>query len=583
MLASTFRLLMIFVLLSPPQLQTQVPVPELGEVFKDDVIPVIRLTLPADSLDAVYNLNIFDKEHLYPCTFEFDNGQIQETVENVGLRLRGNTSLSSAKKSFKLSFNTFEPGRKFYGLEKMNLNGEHNDPSIIRSKLVWDMCRWMNVPGSRANHVALYINDEYWGLYINIEHIDEEYTRLRYGNNDGNLYKLYYGCDLHYLGEDGDAYKLAPFGNRVYELKNNTTFDDYSDLAEFVDVLNNTPINELPCHLESVFNVDQWLRYLVIHVLSGHWDDPILNKNNAYLYHNQRSGQVEYLIYDVDNAFGVDFLNTECEDRPIYDWGNPEVANPLYDRILQVPEYRDRFSLYIKEALDNFYNLSFMTSYLDDKLEMIDQYAEDDPFRQTDWGFSYQDFLDSYGFATPDTWFVSHGLKNLINIRSNSAQAQLDLVSASPGLQPPAIDYSMIQQGQISISAQIHDGNLNELFCALCYKPFDQNDYDCPQMFDDGQHADGDAGDGIYGITLNLDPGIYDFHVQAEGDLGGITFFPACGDGRLNINPLERPVVINEIMSNNESTLADEVGEFDDWVENIILENAFEQKERNQD
>ncbi|MEZ4908606.1 MAG: CotH kinase family protein [Saprospiraceae bacterium] len=100
----------------------------------------------------------------YPATFIYDNGNIKDTIYNVGFRLRGNTSRYSAK-SFKVSFNTFESGRKYYGVEKLNLNGEHNDPSIVRSKFCADVAKELGVIGSRANHVRFYINDEFKGLY----------------------------------------------------------------------------------------------------------------------------------------------------------------------------------------------------------------------------------------------------------------------------------------------------------------------------------------------------------------------------------------------------------------------------------
>ena len=98
--------------------------PADGEVFRDDVVPVIRITIDPDSLQAIYDNPYSD--HEYPAGFDFDNGFVNEQVSLVGFRCRGNTSRSSKKKSFKVAFNSFDGDQKFYGLEKMNLNGEHN-------------------------------------------------------------------------------------------------------------------------------------------------------------------------------------------------------------------------------------------------------------------------------------------------------------------------------------------------------------------------------------------------------------------------------------------------------------------------
>ena len=180
--------------------------PDAGEVFRDDVVARVDIIINPDTLEWIYDNPWSNTE--FHAVFVFSNGTVNDTVENVGFRLRGNTSRVAAKKSFKVSFNTFLSGRKFYGLEKMNLNGEHNDPVVSRSKVCWDLLRAFDIPASRSNHVRVFINQEYYGLYVNVEHIDEEFVDSRFGNQDGNLYKCLWPADLDYLGTDPDLYKI---------------------------------------------------------------------------------------------------------------------------------------------------------------------------------------------------------------------------------------------------------------------------------------------------------------------------------------------------------------------------------------
>ena len=158
----------------------------------------IDITINPDTLDWIYNNPESDIE--FHAVFVFDNGTVHDTIDPVGFRLRGNTSRYSKKKSFTVSFNTFTSGGKYYGVEKLNLNGEHNDPSVMRSKLMWDIMRKWQIPAPRANHVQVYINGNYYGLYINVEHIDEEFAQSRFGNKDGNLFKCLYPADLVIAG-----------------------------------------------------------------------------------------------------------------------------------------------------------------------------------------------------------------------------------------------------------------------------------------------------------------------------------------------------------------------------------------------
>ncbi|MFI5135993.1 MAG: CotH kinase family protein [Chitinophagales bacterium] len=161
--------------------------PVQGKVYTDSIIPRIDIFMDPDSLEIMYNDLYTETE--YTATFIWNDGITIDTVDNIGIRIRGNTSQVSAKKSFKIDFNQFVPGRKFYGFEKLHLNGEHNDPCITRSKLYWDILKSMRVPGPRANHIDLYINGNYFGLYVNVEEIDEYFVQSRFANNNGNLYK----------------------------------------------------------------------------------------------------------------------------------------------------------------------------------------------------------------------------------------------------------------------------------------------------------------------------------------------------------------------------------------------------------
>ena len=109
--------------------------------------------MPADSLDEMFE-NL-ENDYYYHTRFIFDDGQLRDTLENVGLRLRGNTSLSAQKKSFKVSFNEYEPGREYQGVRKLNLRGSHNDPTMVREKLFYEV--WKNtIQPPSAHHAQCY-------------------------------------------------------------------------------------------------------------------------------------------------------------------------------------------------------------------------------------------------------------------------------------------------------------------------------------------------------------------------------------------------------------------------------------------
>ena len=538
--------------------------PDPGEVFRDNVVPRVDIIIPETSLASIYAPGNEQSDYLWQATFIFDNGTIRDTLDNVGFRLRGNTSRYSAKKSFKVSFNTYVQGRKYYGLEKLNLNGEHNDPTIMRSKTCWDLVREMEIPGSRSNHVNLYINDDFFGVYINVEHVDEEFVDLRFGTEAGNLYKCLWPADMNYLGSNPDDYKFMVGNRRAYDLLTNTEEDDYTDLAQLIDVLNNTPAAELPCELEPIFNVHGFLKAVAFDVLSGNWDGPLFNKNNFYLYNDPITGKFHYIPYDLDNTFGIDWFNEDWASRNMYFWANENEPRPLYWNILAVPKYRAIFTYYFRTFLDIQYNPATVLPHIDQLKDMIDPFVPSDPFYPLDYGFTMDHFNDSYVGSVPFN-HTGDGLKPFVEDRHYWSELQID------GDIPPLvfeIDNNYPEFGQnILVTAEVVDFSpVSEV--EVCYF-INSPPYNCSPMYDDGQHNDGLAGDGIYGgyIPAVNEASVIEYHIKAIDDSSWESQFPLCGNKTIILGDALPPIFINEIMAKNETTITDEAGEYEDWVE----------------
>ena len=113
-------------------------------LFDDKLMPRIDVVISEDSLTWLYNNVNYDSN--LRATFIFFDGTQRDTMQNIGLRLRGNTSRSSAKKSFKIKFNAYTKGVKYQGVKELNLNGQHNDPTMVREKLFYDVWNAFGAP-----------------------------------------------------------------------------------------------------------------------------------------------------------------------------------------------------------------------------------------------------------------------------------------------------------------------------------------------------------------------------------------------------------------------------------------------------
>jgi len=141
------RTFLLFLIFSAPVFS------QSTSLFDDSAVSEIHLQLPADS--PAYMINELVNDRYLQASFVFDDGNFRDSVANVGLRLRGNTSLFAQKKSFKISFNEFVPGREYQGVRKLNLRGSHNDPTMIREKLFYEVWEKADMPERRMAFVKL--------------------------------------------------------------------------------------------------------------------------------------------------------------------------------------------------------------------------------------------------------------------------------------------------------------------------------------------------------------------------------------------------------------------------------------------
>jgi hypothetical protein len=413
----------IFILILSNSGNGQLVHPANNEGFLQDEVASIFIVLPATQLDLLLGDSLYT-DHEFLAQFTYQSTNFNLTLAQVGFRVRGNTSRNAGKKSFNIDFNEFVAGQKFIDVDNMNLLGNHNDPSQLRAWLSGKIVQQAQLPASRSSYVKLFINNEYKGLYLNNEAIDDEFLQSRFINDDGgNLYKCIWGADLTYQGTNPLTY------SSVYELKTNKTLNDYSGLIHFIEVLNTSTTSNFPCAIPDVFDVDLYLKTLVYEVLIGHWDGYAGNKNNYYLYQRPSDGKFVFIEYDMDNTFGIDWFGVDWSTRNINTWymGN----RPLIQRLFSVPYFKDRFNYYMQEALGNIFTENLIPQ-VELKQELIELAAYDDTYKELDYGFTNQDFTNAI-----NSTFGNHVTTNFSDYISNRVQSAINQLATYQGIENP--------------------------------------------------------------------------------------------------------------------------------------------------
>jgi len=552
-LAGSFWLL---ILLSIPRvLMAQVHHPAPGFIYDDTEVPRIDLTISQSNLQELYAYPESNAE--YYAVFAFTRGDSTEGPIDIGLRFRGDSIRLNEKKSFRISFNSIDPEMDYHGIEKMNLNAEAHDPSLVRSKLGHDLCRYLGVAASRSNHVLLYINNQYYGVYLNTEHVDERFVKSRFDNNDGNLFICQTSADLSYLGPNQDDYMLEAGGDQVYELRTNEKWDDYGDLKQLVDVLHDFSGENLKNELERVMNVQQYLKVMALDVMAGNWDGYMGNSNNYYLYRDQATGRFEYIPYNQENSAGIDFLGLDWSDRSIYNWNRG--PSPLYTGVLQIQEYREQYTAYIK-SLAAYLSSTALSDKLARWRGQISDFVAADTFFSRDWGYAFSDFENAMNSGWGN--HVAYGVTEFVSLRVASALSEAEDSDA-----PPSISFARVVPGRGSLAVDwTAEDDYPGWTTSLHYR-IDAGSWQPVSM---STPAETDPVSGIQAFRDTLrslgENAEVDLYLTVTDQSGQLSRFP---DTFLTVSfPLVAgPLYINEFMASNQGIVRDESGEYDDWAE----------------
>ncbi|MFZ4622192.1 MAG: CotH kinase family protein [Bacteroidota bacterium] len=539
-------------------------------LYNDSVLVRIDITIDQTKLQWIYNNVKSDSEHV--ASVRFRNGTIDETVDSIGFRLRGNTSRDAKKKSFKISFNSFVKGRQFHGIEKLNLNGEHNDPSVIRSKLVADLYVDIGMPASRANHARMYINGKYYGLYVSVEHIDEEFLKKRYTDDSGNLWKCLYPADLKYLGSDPNLYKNLKNGTvPTYELSTNETAGDFSALAKLIDVINNTQTASLTDSLEQYLHVERFLQYLAVNTLVGSWDDYRSLMNNYYLYHIPSEKKFTIIPYDYDNTFGVDWFNVNWATADPYNYPKAVAgARPLSDRVLANDQYRDLFTHFLRFYRERVFLLPLWEPRIDRLKGLIDAAAAEDSFRTLDYNFTVADYNNSYTSSAFQKLHVKFGLKGFVNARNSSIAGQLNSKNSAAFIytssfapkRPSSSDSVSVTASAFGPAGikQMWVEFYSSPLSAMTVLPMSFAGIPLTKHVEEADMWKAMLPPVAAGATAR-------YRIFVKDSLDRVTTYPRAGSVEIkSASSVSPSAVINEFMADNGS-IPDSAGQFDDWVE----------------
>ena len=362
---------------------------------KKEYIPQIRLYASEPKLNSLL-------EDLPNSTKSWKTGKIihdseKNNLKDISFRLRGDNPANwlLEKKSFRIKF------------RKSQMNGRYRyynylpfEPRVLISNRI---ANHLNLLAPEVRPVELIINEEKKGLYLELEHFNENFLRRNKimpvnfykGENYNQEIKLGLGNNLY--SNVGLWSKEAYFN--FYEEKYN------QDLKNFLRILKQSKNNQIKFKQLKTFLDKQYIaKYLAYVIISQNY--------HVSKYHNNRiifdtwKGQVFPVITDPDNSHNIE-LNFD------------KSSNDLISILNQNSEFLDMKYRYLHQFIFNEKILIKEINYLKQIKDKINSVLKNDPTK-------INIFLDPLG--KNDNYEILEKNIQILSERQNTLKKELEKI-----------------------------------------------------------------------------------------------------------------------------------------------------------
>lgn len=368
-----------------------------AKLFNKETIQDVKISIDENNWNYLLQ-NAIDKPTVLASSISIGD----DTVKYVGIKTKGNLTLkevwnsSSDRFSFTINFgkyintdNGYTDKQNLYGLRKVALNNIYGDATLMKEYLSYELMTKMGIPTPEYSLVNLYINDEFYGVYMMVESIDSSLTQRTLGEKSDYLVKpessggdLTYDNSLdEYINDDGEfdfsSIIYDNSGNIIYPNDKSNPLYKYNGLWEndedtFEDIVDMLPtifkwmktLNELnntdnpntddyKLALEEIIDVDSLIRYFAVNTYLVNLDSYQSEKMQNYALYINETGKATIIPWDYNYSFGVYGLGS-ASNVINFDIYNPVINTTLKDRpllnvILQNDEYKALYEKYLND------------------------------------------------------------------------------------------------------------------------------------------------------------------------------------------------------------------------------------------
>jgi hypothetical protein len=496
--------------------------------------------------------------------------------DSVGAKFKGNSSFrsSNVKNPFHIELD-YVKKQDYQGYKDIKLSNVFADPTFVREALSYDLMQsYTHLP--RANFAKVWVNDTLIGLYTNTEAITKNFCKKHYYSGNFNVFVKGTppslsapgaASSLAYLGTDSARYQTS------YEIA--STYG-WSQLIHLCDTLNNNT-----AQIEKILDVDRSLWMLAFNSLFVNLDSYTgIFTQNYYLWRDDNR-RFNPIIWDLNmsfgafNASGAGGSDSLSLAKLIPFAHETNVAKPLISKLLANPRFKKMYRAHLKTMNTEAFRSGKYLTRATQMQTLIDAAVQQDPNKF----FTYTQFKNNLYFGLTGgggggPGGNAPGIVSLMTNRMNYLDTLADMRLVAPVITNVTSTSNVRINDSVYVTARVTGNTAGGVL--IGYRNVVHDVFTRVAMFDDGQHRDGAANDGLFGYGFKLGTPTIQYYIWAENANAGI-FSPERAEHEFHaINAFMggSDVVINEIMSTNYNAVRDNGGDYDDWIELHNKSNA---------
>lgn len=327
------RALLLLIACASPAAAQSKPDPA-ADLFKP-AGPVPKVKVAVD--DANLKMLRKDWRTYVRCTLRVGDG----TLENVGVHIKGAAGSTRGwddKPGLTLNADKFAPGQAFRGLDKFHLNNAVQDPSYLSEILANEMNLAAGVPACRCGHAVVELNGRKAGLYVLKEGFDRKWLSRHFDRTDGNMYDGGFLTDIN-----GD-------------LKLDTGVENgRKDLKALARACKDGDANKRYAAVNKMVDVDRFLSFAAIQIITADWDGYIRKPNNYRVYFDPKTEKAVFIPH------GLDQMWQNPGEGLWHGWGGT-VARVILDH----PEGKKLAIARLKEVVEKHFVLEKLNKRIDE-------------------------------------------------------------------------------------------------------------------------------------------------------------------------------------------------------------------------